>query len=111
MHIGGTEHLIGQPEFADREKLQGFLKMLEKRTGLIEVLRQDADQDSGIIITIGAENKTREIQSCSVVSATYRAGNTTGIIGIVGPTRMPYAKLASVVKYAARQLSRVLKGD
>lgn len=112
MHIGGTENLIAQPEFADREKLQGFLKMLERRTGLIEVLQQTpSDQESGLVITIGAENKAREIQSCSVVSATYRAGSTTGTIGIIGPTRMPYAKLTALVKHAARQLSRVLKGD
>ncbi len=111
MHIGGTEHIIFQPEFADRARLQDLMKMLNERTGLIEVLQSSQDESGGIIITIGAENKAREIQSCSVVSASYKAGATMGTIGIIGPTRMPYAKLASLVKYAARQLSRVFKGD
>jgi heat-inducible transcriptional repressor len=111
MHIGGTENIIFQPEFANREKLQSLMKMLQERTGLMEILQEKSDKNSGIVITIGAENKAREIQSCSVVSATYEAGNTSGTIGIIGPTRMPYAKLVSLVKYAARHLSRVLKGE
>jgi len=110
MHVVGTENIISQPEFANREKLQGVIKILEQRTELIELLRNYKDTGSGIVITIGAENRAREIQSCSVVSASYEAGETVGTVGIIGPTRMPYAKLVSLVKYAAKQLSRVLQG-
>jgi heat-inducible transcriptional repressor len=109
MHVGGTENIINQPEFANREKLQGIVKLLERRTGLIEILREAKGSDSGIVITIGAENRAREIQSCSVVSASYEAGNTVGTIGVIGPTRMPYARLVSLVKYAARQLSNAFR--
>ena len=111
MHIGGTEHIIFQPEFADREKLHDLMKIVHERTGLVDLLLTNRDKDSGIVITIGAENRAREIQSCSVVSATYNAGPTTGTIGIIGPTRMPYGKLVSLVRYAARQLSKALKGE
>jgi heat-inducible transcriptional repressor len=111
MHIDGTEHLIFQPEFANREKLQSLMKIIHQRPGLIDFLQTDDEKDSGIVITIGAENKAREIQSCSVVSATYKAGSTMGTIGVIGPTRMPYAKLVSLVKYAARQLSKAIKGQ
>jgi heat-inducible transcriptional repressor len=111
MHIGGTQNIIFQPEFANREKLQELMKMLHEQSGLIELLQEKKEEDSGILITIGAENKAKEIQSCSVVSATYTAGNTSGTIGVIGPTRMPYAKLVSLVRYAARQLSRVFKGE
>lgn len=111
LHIEGTRNIIEQPEFADRQKLWELMKILEKRTDLADILRNYQETGSGIIITIGAENQAREIQSCSVVSASYKAGNTTGTIGIIGPTRMPYAKLVSLVRYAARQLSRVLAGE
>lgn len=111
LHIGGTENIVAKPEFANREKLQDFMKMLETRTDLIGAIRNAGSEESGIIITIGAENRARAIQSCSVVSATYKAGSTTGTIGVIGPTRMPYGKLKSLVLYAARQLSRVLKGS
>ncbi len=110
MHIGGTEKIIFQPEFADRENLKDLMKMLHQESGLIQLLQDKSNKNSGIIITIGAENRAKEIQSCSVVSASYSAGNTTGTIGIIGPTRMPYGKLMSLVKYAARQLSKVMKG-
>lgn len=111
MHIGGTNYIISQPEFADKGKVQDFLKLIESRTGLIELLRDTSGSDSGIVITIGAENKAREIQSCSVVTATYEAGTTTGTISVIGPTRMPYARLTALVRHAARQLSKVLKGN
>lgn len=111
VHIEGTKNIIEQPEFADRGKLLELMQMLEKRSGLVDLLRVHQESGSGIIITIGAENRAREIQSCSVVSAAYKAGNTTGTIGIIGPTRMPYAKLVSLVKYAARRLSQVLSGE
>ncbi len=109
MHVGGTDNLINQPEFSDREKLQEVIRLLDDRNDLITLLRETSSTEGGIIITIGAENKALEIQSCSVVSAAYQAGQTTGTIGIIGPTRMPYGKLSTLVKYAARQLSRVLK--
>jgi heat-inducible transcriptional repressor len=111
LHIEGTKNIIEQPEFADRQKLRELMRMLEQRTDLVGLLRSSQETGGGIIITIGAENRAREIQSCSVVSASYKAGNTSGTIGIIGPTRMPYAKLMSLVKYAARQLSKVLSGE
>jgi heat-inducible transcriptional repressor len=106
-HIGGTLNIINQPEFSNREKLQDIITLVEKRTGLIKLFKDSGESEGGIIITIGAENQAKEIQSCSVVSASYKAGKTSGTIGIIGPTRMPYAKLASLVKYAAKQLGRV----
>lgn len=111
IHVGGTENVLNQPEFSNREKLQGIVKLLEERNGLIEIMNPYQNNDTGIIITIGGENKAREIQSCSVVSAKYEAGSTSGTIGIIGPTRMPYARLVTLVKYAARQLSKAFKGS
>lgn len=109
MHVGGAENIVNQPEFANREKLHDFMKLLDDRNGLIELFREYEDTDGGIVITIGAENRAREIQSCSIVSASYEAGSTTGTIGVIGPTRMPYGRLVSLVRYAARRLSQVLK--
>ncbi len=111
IHVDGTENVLIQPEFADREKLQGIVKLLGERNGLIEIMGVAKGSESGIVITIGAENKALEIQSCSVVSATYDAGSTKGTIGVIGPTRMPYARLVSLVKYAARQLSKAFKSS
>ena len=110
LHIGGAENLIAQPEFANRERLQEIIRLINTPSGLIENLRPEYDSDTGIVITIGAENRAKEIQSCSIVTASYEAGSTRGTIGVIGPTRMPYGKLASLVKFAASRLSKVLKG-
>lgn len=111
VHVGGAENIIDQPEFADREKLQGVIKLLGGQGELVDAFRDTTDSESGLVITIGAEHQAREIQSCSIVSANYDAGKTRGSIGVIGPTRMPYAKLSSLVRYAARQLGRVLKSN
>jgi heat-inducible transcriptional repressor len=108
LHIAGADHLLTMPEFADRERLGQLLKMLEDGKILQEFISSD-DQE-GLLITIGKENRFDEIMKCSMVTATYRVGNVTGKIGIIGPTRMPYSKLVSVVEYTARSITEVISG-
>ncbi len=108
LRIAGTDRLVSIPEFSDRERLSRFIKMLEEGKVLSEFLTQAHEE--GLYITIGRENRIQEIINCSVVTSTYRVGNITGTIGIIGPTRMPYSKLVSVVEYTARSISEVLSG-
>ena len=70
----------------------------------------DSLEDEGLIITIGKENQLAEILNCSLVKATYKVGKISGSIGIIGPTRMEYNKLVSVVEYTARTITEVLSG-
>jgi len=107
IHLKGTDNLIAQPEFADREILTEVVKFLEEKKGLIDLVENQSIGE-GIIITIGHENVTNEIQKCSLVTSKYKAGKLTGTIGIIGPTRMPYSKLISIVEYTARSLTEVL---
>ena len=60
------------------------------------------------MIAIGKENQFSEIMKCSMVTSSYRVGKITGTIGIMGPTRMPYSKLVSLVDYTAKTLSDAL---
>jgi heat-inducible transcriptional repressor len=108
LHIAGTDRLLAKPEFFDRERLSKLIKLLEDGKILSEFLTQAHDE--GLFITIGRENTIHEIISCSVVSSTYKVGNITGAIGVIGPTRMPYSKLVSVVEYTARSITEVLSG-
>lgn len=108
LHIAGADHLLTMPEFADREALGQLLKMLEDGKILHEFI--SSDEQEGLLITIGKENRFDEIMKCSMVTATYRVGNVTGKIGIIGPTRMPYSKLVSVVEYTARSITEVVSG-
>ncbi len=107
LHFTGTDKLINQPEFADREKLTSFVKLLEEQKSLIDFIESKA-VGQGIVITIGSENPIDQIQGCSLVISQYSAGKLSGTIGIIGPTRMPYSKLVSIVEYTARSLTDAL---
>ncbi|MBI4532184.1 MAG: heat-inducible transcription repressor HrcA [Candidatus Latescibacteria bacterium] len=107
LHVGGTTNISMQPEFSDRRKLADFLDLLEQRERMVSLLNQNLNC-KGVSITIGNENPAREMQECSLVTTTYTVGNVSGIVGVVGPTRMPYAKVAPLVSYAASLMSRVL---
>lgn len=104
VHLGGTTHIITQPEFADHEKLSKFLAFLEQKQALVQWL-QAREPTEGVIVTIGHEHPRGELQGCSTVTATYKIGEVTGIIGVIGPTRMPYARLISVVGYTSQLLN------
>ena len=106
--VSGTEKLLGQPEFADREQLSAVLKVISEGRALSEFL--DQANEEGLVITIGRENVIREIVRCSLVTAPYRVGNITGVVGIIGPTRMSYSKAVSIVEYTARSITDLLSG-
>ncbi len=108
VRVSGADHLVQQPEFSDVQKISELIKFLEDGTALgrfIEVARE-----AGVVITIGKENRVAEIVNCSLVSSSYKAGNISGVVGVVGPTRMAYSKLASVVEYTAKAITEVLSG-
>ena len=108
LHYAGTDKLLSKPEFTDRDRLSKLMRVLEDGKVLSEFLSRVHEE--GLVITIGRENKINEIMNCSLVTSTYRVGNITGAIGIIGPTRLPYAKAVSIVEYVARSITEVLSG-
>lgn len=108
VYLGGTTQLLNQPEFKDVEKVKAILSMLEEDQLLCDILSPAAKED--VNVTIGEENKYTGIQQCSMVTATYRLhGQTIGTIALLGPTRMEYARMISVMEFMTRQMSEVLK--
>lgn len=107
VHIKGTDNLITMPEFADRDKLLEFVKVLEDKKALKELI-ESRSVGEGIVITIGNEINIEQIKDCSLVTSRYKAGNLSGTIGIIGPTRMPYSRLITIVEYTARSLTEAL---
>lgn len=108
VHISGTNNLVMKPEFSDINKVVDLVKLLEDGVVLKQFLNNAIDE--GIIITIGGENKFKEIMNCSLVTSQYKVGKIRGRIAIVGPTRMAYNKLVSVVDYSARTITDLLSG-
>ncbi|OGC76554.1 MAG: heat-inducible transcription repressor HrcA [candidate division Zixibacteria bacterium RBG_16_50_21] len=107
IHIGGTGNVLKQPEMQNPQKLQSFLQLIEEKKLLTELLSSHHIKE-GITITIGTESEKGEMSSFSLVTSTYQAGKVKGTIGVVGPTRMPYSKLISIVDYTAKALSEIL---
>jgi len=107
IHVTGTDNLIIQPEFADRERLTDIVKLLEEKN-VLKNFMESKSTGEGIIITIGNENTIDEIRDCSLVTSSYKIGKISGTIGVIGPTRMPYSKLVSIVQYTARSLTDAL---
>ena len=108
VNIAGVEKLIMLPEFGDRKFLEGIMKVVEDGQVLSDFLSQASDEE--LVITIGKENSINEIMSCSMVTSSYKVGNISGAIGIIGPTRMAYSKLMSVVEYTAKSITELLSG-
>lgn len=108
LRLEGTTNLVGNPEFKDHEKLSGVIQLLEERTSLVELLQQKGIGE-GIVITIGKEINLSEAEPCAMVTSAYHAGRVSGTIGIIGPKRMNYGRLASLVETTAKLLSKQLK--
>ena len=108
--IGGTSNMLSYPEYSDVEKAKSFLSVLESREKLAPLLQQTGGLE--FTVRIGPEIDIPEFADCSIVTATYRVGrNTTGTMGIIGPTRMDYAKVVSVINYMGRAISDMLSGQ
>ncbi len=107
VYTGGTTNILNQPEFRDVEKVKMVLGVLEQTRLVHELL--GPPRSSEITITIGKEIQIKEMQDCSVVTASYRvAGQPIGRIGVLGPKRMRYARAVAVVEQVARALSEAL---
>lgn len=105
--LGGTKQLLNQPEFRDVERVRNLLGILEEEKVLKDLLQ--GGEDSGLKVTIGSENKFTGIQDCSMVQATYRLnGQIVGTMAVLGPTRMEYGKVISVMDYLHRYLKTIL---
>lgn len=109
-YLGGTSHLLQHPEYQDLGKAQKLLSYLSDDEGILKLAAPEEDAD--IKITIGPENLAEELKDSSVIVAKYDAGNNVqGLIGVVGPTRMDYSKVAAKLSYITKELSTMLSGE
>ncbi|MCL6634636.1 MAG: heat-inducible transcriptional repressor HrcA [Peptococcaceae bacterium] len=109
IYLGGVFNMLNQPEFHNVEKVKTLLSILEQEEMLRELLAWD-DGDDGVTVRIGGEMNNREIRECSMVTAPYSVcGRRIGTVGVLGPTRMEYAKVVSIVEFMTENLSQVLE--
>ena len=108
--LGGTSNILNFPEYSDVEKAKGFLSVLETKEKLVQLLENQGEM--AFTVRIGPETGIPELEDCSLVTATYRlSDNTHGTIGVIGPTRMQYGRVLSILNAMGQQLSEVLRQD
>ena len=105
--LGSAKMLADQPEFASNEQMRTLLDLTERRDLLRESLR--SRHEPGISVSIGAENLDPKLSNFTLVSSKYRCGALTGVIGVMGPTRMPYQKVMTLVEHTSRLMTDLLR--
>jgi heat-inducible transcriptional repressor len=93
----------------DLERVRSLFGALETKRGVIDLLGR-AERAEGVRIFIGSENKLFSLSGSSTIVAPYRdsQGRIVGVIGVIGPTRLNYARVIPMVDYTARVVSRLL---
>ena len=97
-------------DIEEMERLRLLFDDLEKKDGLIELLDL-AEEGSGVRIFIGSENKLFSLSGSSLIVAPYRDGEdkVIGAVGVIGPTRLNYARIVPVVDYTAQMVSKMIR--
>jgi heat-inducible transcriptional repressor len=105
--LGSTAVLAEQPEFSSGERLKSLISLTEQRELLKNAvaLRGAAD---GLKITIGLEHQDPALSGFTLVTSEYRLGELKGVIGVIGPTRMPYERVIAMVEGASAMVSELL---
>lgn len=107
--IGGRSNILSYPEYSDMEKARSFLTLMETRDKLASIIAQQGEM--AFTVRIGPETGVPEMADCSIVTATYTTGTgQQGTISVIGPTRMQYSKVLSILGTMGHQLSELF-GD
>ncbi|MCL2436835.1 MAG: heat-inducible transcriptional repressor HrcA [Clostridiales bacterium] len=107
LYMDGLTNIFSFPEYNDIDKAKVFLKMLDKKDHFRDIL---INRENGVIITIGDENSDEIIKDCSLITATYHVdGTIAGKIGVIGPKRMKYDEVTSIIEYVTENLSNTFK--
>ncbi|ASS66032.1 MULTISPECIES: heat-inducible transcriptional repressor HrcA [unclassified Paenibacillus] len=95
LFVSGTTNILTQPEFKDVDKVKTLFDLLDETPTMLKLF---SSMPEGIQVRIGTENDHEAIASCSLITATYALdGHSLGTIGILGPTRMDYGKVISLL--------------
>jgi heat-inducible transcriptional repressor len=110
MAVGGTSNMLAYPEYSDVDKARNFLSLMETRDKLADIVRGNGEL--AFTVRIGPETGVPEMADCSIVTATYSTrGGQQGTIGVIGPTRMRYSRVISILNMMGHQLTDMFTGE
>ena len=111
IHLVPASEILHQPEFSSADQFRGIVELMENEEIIIHLLEENQPQPNTVRVTIGSEHGDERMQDYSMIATRYRAGETWGTIGLIGPKRMDYARLMSLVGFVAGRLSEGFGGE
>jgi heat-inducible transcriptional repressor len=105
--LGSASVLIDQPEFSSSEQMRTLVTLTDRRDLLREALARRKQE--GLTVTIGGEHADPDLAGFTLVTSTYRRAGATGVIGVLGPTRMPYDKILGLVEHTGRLIEGLIQ--
>ncbi len=104
LYLNGTKQVTELPEFAQSDMARDFINVLDEKDLVANVLNAGDAED--INVYIGSENENDELKNFSIVTFNHLLeGQDLGTIGIIGPKRMDYSKVISVMKYISKRIN------
>jgi heat-inducible transcriptional repressor len=109
LNVAGTQNIVSQPEFREPADLRNLIDLLENEDFVVQLMEDSRPDDQSMgraLVSIGRENASEKADKYSIVTARYQMGDAIGTIGVIGPTRMDYSRVVSLVESMATLLSR-----
>jgi len=115
LQFEGTENILTQPEFQEPDDVRRLIEIIEDEDRVVQVLENLFESDPEAVgqatIRIGGESDEQEMEAYSIVTSPYQLGDTIGTLGVIGPTRMDYARAVALVENAANVINRPAEED
>jgi heat-inducible transcriptional repressor len=117
VYVDGASNILTKPDFADIERMRELFRTFEEKSRLVKILNECVARDRAfagdVRVIIGREHAVPWMQNCALITAPYRigTGEAMGTLGVVGPMRIEYARMMSVVNYVARLVERMLREE
>lgn len=108
IYFSGKENILYQPEFNDVNKLRRLVSAFENSQMWYAL--SPLTEDEGVTVKIGSDVPISNLNDVSVISASFKTSTTTkGTISVIGPTRMPYERVVSLVEYVSRNIEEIFE--
>jgi heat-inducible transcriptional repressor len=105
VYFGGAGEIILQPEFDNPKNFKNLIELTEDKNFVLHIFKNAGFMDDEIQITIGKENTQDKLKDYSLIKTTYTYGNLKGNIGVIGPKRMNYSKIVTLLEYTSRLIN------
>lgn len=102
LYFGGTTEILSQPEFGDTENYRNIIELTDEKNIVVHVLNNMPADENGISISIGSESKDEKLKNYSIISTEYNIGDVKGRVALIGPKRMNYSKMVSMLDFTSK---------